>query len=201
MFDLDAMPEEAQVGGSGWVGHCGTQPAHPVARCMCTLHGQACCRVAGSACSEPSPPPLPPQVAYSERWGAVERLQLQGADLGRQGISRICGLLADIHLKPARGKRSELEEALLLFKELAGGYGRSAGPAFFDGVLQPYVQAGGWGCLWEGARVQRREPAQPVQAVVCSARRASLRLLCSAQCCMPLPAHLLKLAPCSCTWR
>lgn len=85
------------------------------------------------------------------RWGALERLQLRGKDVGREGISRICGLLADIHLKPARGRRDEYDEPQLLFQELTGGFQGDAGPAFFDGVLQPYAQVrAGCGRLGSG---------------------------------------------------
>lgn len=78
------------------------------------------------------------QAAYGEKWGDLERKE--GA--GREGIGAVCSLVSAIHLRRARGSTNEFDEALRLFKEMAGS-GSGAGPAFFDQVLQPYVEVGG----------------------------------------------------------
>lgn len=77
------------------------------------------------------------------------------AEVGRDGLSRICAQLATIHLRKARGSGNEYEELERLFREMTGGCQEPHGAAFFDNVLEPYTQVGpgfkGRGCVRVGA--------------------------------------------------
>lgn len=108
---------------------------------------------------------------YGNWWSELERLE----GVGREGITRVCSLIKDIHLHPLR--RSELgcpndyQELNRLFIQLTQGTAAAeaglAGPAFFDDVLQPYTQVnlgsckeggqGGWVGRWTGACDRRCE--------------------------------------------
>lgn len=83
------------------------------------------------------------QEQYGQLWGDLEREPRVRRDV----ISRVCGLLATIHLRQARGSSNEYEDLEKLYRSLTRVVGPgAAGLSFFDGVLQPYVKV--WRCGW-----------------------------------------------------
>lgn len=122
MFDSAVMPEALQV----WL----TSLSRLFPLCLCSVHAAASSQcdtarhlrpaqqqklapISQHANPRPAHRPRSPlsrhpfflQDAYGKRWGELERLE----GVGREGISYVCGLLAAIHLKPERGRRSEFE--------------------------------------------------------------------------------------------
>lgn len=64
--------------------------------------------------------------------------------LGRDGISRVCQILATLHLRKSKGSGNEFDDLQRLFmvltKASVGAADNTAGPAFFDSVLEPYAK-------------------------------------------------------------